>query len=85
MEAEAFKNKKMLLITTETPRNAGLNSLSFFKILSLLATLPGVYAKPTVPIEIYSLSVFANYLKIFLGKKKKNQDTRFLTASFFHM
>lgn len=30
MEAEAFKNKKMLLITTETPRNAGLNSLSFF-------------------------------------------------------
>lgn len=31
MEAEAFKNKKMLLITTETPRNAGLNSLSFFK------------------------------------------------------
>lgn len=71
MEAEAFKNKKMLLITTETPRNAGLNSLSFFKILSLLATLPGVYAKPTVPKEIYSLSVFANDLNIFLGKKKK--------------
>lgn len=71
MEAEAFKNKKMLLITTETPRNAGLNSLSFLKILSLLATLPGVHAKPTVPIEIYSLSVFANDLKIFLGKKKK--------------
>lgn len=43
----------------------------FFKILSLLATLPGVHAKPTVPIEIYSLSVFANDLKIFLGKKKK--------------
>lgn len=37
MEAEAFKNKKMLLITTETPRNAGLNSLSFF--LKYLACL----------------------------------------------
>lgn len=43
----------------------------FLKILNLLATLPGVQTKPRAPIEIYSLSVFANDLKIFLGKKKK--------------